>query len=78
MIYVKAFLIGLAMFLLAFALALALMMRHAFVPLTVVPTNAEVSFDFNSDWVVGWQPLLAGMAAFAGAFFWTLRRSLRS
>jgi hypothetical protein len=79
MIYIKAFLLGVAMFILTFALALGFMMRHAFVPPPAVPASAEVSFDLNSAWVdtPAWPPLLAGMAGFAGAFHWTLKRSRR-
>jgi hypothetical protein len=60
MIYVKAFLIGVAMFILTFVLILALMMRQAAVPPPVVPANAPVSFDLNSAWVDTpvWPPLL--------------------
>ena len=79
MIYIKAVLIGVATFILVSALVFAFMMRHAFVPPPVVPANAEVGFDFNSAWVdvPAWPPFLAGMAAFAGAFYWTLRRFRR-
>ena len=77
MIYVKAFLIGVAMFALTFVLLFAFMMRHAFVPPPVIRANAEVSFDLNSAWVDTRPPLLAGMAGFAGAFYWTLKRSRR-
>jgi hypothetical protein len=74
MIYVKAFLVGVATFILAFTLILAFMMHRAFEQPPVVPANAEVSFDFNSEWVDTWQPFLIGTAAFVGTFYWTLRR----
>ena len=77
MIYIKAFLVGVATFILAFALVLVFTMRHSFVPTPAVPANAEVSFDLNSDWVAVWPPFLAGIAAFACAFYWTLRRVRR-
>ena len=79
MIYIKAFLIGVAMFALTFVLLFAFMMHHAVVTPPVIPANAEVSFDLNSAWVdtPAWPPFLAGMAAFDGAFYWTLRRSRR-
>jgi hypothetical protein len=76
-IYVKAFLIGVAMFALTFVLLFAFMMRHAFVPPPVIRANAEVSFDLNSAWVDTRPALLAGVAVFAGAFYLSLRGSCR-
>jgi hypothetical protein len=77
MIYIKAFLVGVATFILVFTVILAFMMHHAFVPPPVAPAKAEVSFDFNSEWVDTWQPFLFGIAAFAGTFYWTLMRLRR-
>ena len=82
MIYVKSILIATAMFVLTFALAVMLMLLHSAPPLPSLPAdaaNAEVAFDVNSNWVDMplWPPLLAGIVAFAGGFYWMFRRSRR-
>jgi hypothetical protein len=54
MIYLKSFLVGVAMFVLGFALVLALMLRQAAVPAlpaAVAPASAEVGLDLRSAWI---------------------------
>jgi hypothetical protein len=79
MSYVKGIFVGGALFIIVFALVLILMVRHAVPPLPPTPANAEVGvgFDLNSNWtdIPSWPALAAGIAAFAGGFYWMLRRS---
>jgi hypothetical protein len=77
MIYLKSFLVGVAMFILGFALVLALMLRQAALPAPAMAANAEVGFDLRSVDTPAWPALLAGIAGFGGGFYWALKRSRR-
>ena len=79
MIYVKSILIGSGMFIMAFGLVFAFMSRQADAPALAPtsPTNADVGFELRSTWtdIPAWPPLLVGVGAFGGGFYWSFRRS---